>query len=244
MLTAAYQVYQCHVSYIYSKKCKGDVMIKMMRGMQLISLLMVVPIAVQFINYNEGSRESNVIEYDYILSESILYLLKILQSLLFYQFLFKFNQVELELLMMQDGIPTKKIVRRLNRFKMRTKITFAFIILLSIIFVVSYLICELQEIRIFGMQNTYTLVSKTIQLVLQTPINIYFIYLFVKFALLGMRITKIMNDDVYSVPVNLICALLGFIFSLNNMVDMFLYIYPYVQLYAEKGECWPVYPTV
>ena len=92
-------------------------------------------------------------------------------NLIFFKFLFKFHQVEIEMLIMggdsNGSIPTtKKVIKMLKRFNTRVILTFFSFLLLTVIFVVTYLVCELQEERIKGQPNSFTLYTKTTQIVL------------------------------------------------------------------------------
>ena len=57
---------------------------------------------------------------------------------------------------------------------MRTIMTFTAIFLALIVFTISYMVCEIQEVVYEKLQNTFTLVSKTIQLIIMTPVIVYF----------------------------------------------------------------------
>lgn len=129
----------------------------------------------------------------------------------------------------------------LSKLRKRTFITFCCITLMAITFMGSYLICEMQELRIKGAQNEYTFISKTIQLIVQTLVNEYFCFLAIKFCLLGMRMSKALREGENLTGPYTIFITLAILFNIHFMIDCFLYVYPYIMLYGKKEVCWPGY---
>ena len=66
--------------------------------MLLLQVLIIVPIACEYGIYFDNNGEYVPLGMPYIICESAIYLIVMLQNVVFYNFLFKFSQVEIELL--------------------------------------------------------------------------------------------------------------------------------------------------
>lgn len=62
---------------------------------------MIIPIAFEYSWYIDNKGKYIPIGYAYISCESLIYLIGMLQNIVFYNFLFKFSQVEIELQIIQ-----------------------------------------------------------------------------------------------------------------------------------------------
>lgn len=58
-------------------------------------------------------------------------------------------------------------------------------------YVVSYLVCELLEVKQGEAegQTDFTIIAKTIQIIVQTPLEMYFSYLTIKFYKMGLYLS-------------------------------------------------------
>lgn len=75
---------------------------------------------------------------------------------------------------------------KLHYQRIRIYITILSLLIAIIVFVVSYFVCEILEIIEESAQTDFTLIAKTIQLIVSTPINMFFCYLVVKFYKMGI----------------------------------------------------------
>ena len=117
-------------------------------------------------------------------------------------------------------------------------ITMVAIVLISLSYMINYMICEMQEIWQETGNNTFTFITKTFQLIFQSPINGYFIYLSLYFNRMGQRYFRILNiTNHQSCILNVLtCFLIIYYF-----IDSFFYVYPYIALYIARKECWSNY---
>ena len=130
--------------------------------------------------------------------------------------------------------------------KWRISYTFTSLIIAIVVYIISYLACELYENLQSVQQNDYTLISKTIQLMVATPINIFYCILIVKFCKMAIYLQQTMNGlerpDPFTKAVLISVAL---IFILHYIADIFLYTYPYIILYGYQvtfTRIWAAYP--
>ena len=98
----------------------------------------------------------------YILCETAIYLIGMLQILVFFKFMFKFQQVEIELQIVEKSISSDLVLLMLYKLKMRIYFAFCSLIIAITVFVVSYMICELLELESNGNATEFTLIAKTI----------------------------------------------------------------------------------
>ena len=68
-------------------------------------------------------------------------------------------------------------------------------------------------------------------MIIFTPINMYFIYLVIKFCLMGLRLYGLVNDKPSSKVVKSIFIAIGSIFVMHYQIDIFLYLYPFIYRY-------------
>ena len=120
-------------------------MIRLYKLMMIVNVLMVVPFAVEAVRYRKQGIKPPL-DMVYIICETAIYLLGILMSSILYLFLFKIKQVELELLIIEKNLDVKTILQMIAKLRRRIRITFSAIAIGSLVFVVSYMYCEIQEL--------------------------------------------------------------------------------------------------
>ena len=105
----------------------------------------------------------------------------------------------------------------------------------TIVYIVSYMICELNEVKHHGAANQFTFVSKTIQILLATPIYIFYSFLIVKFCKMSIYLYKRMSGlEEADRAAKVILITIAVIFIIHYLMDVFYYVYPYILLNAYK----------
>ena len=95
------------------------------------------------------------------------------------------------------------------------------------------------EVRYDGAQTDFTLISKTIQMIVETPVNIYFSYLIIKFCIMSIRLHKTMDGlEKADTTVAVIFTSVAVLFVLHYLLNIFLYAFPFVTLYFYESPYW------
>ena len=111
------------------------------------------------------------------------------------------------------------------------------------VFILSYMICEMLEIKYDGGQTDFTLIAKTIQIIVATPINIYFGYLVIKFCIMSIYLQKTMNGlEKPDALAKAIFITIAVMLLLHFTFDSFMVYFPYITLYGYRQEYWRGYP--
>lgn len=152
--------------------------------------------------------------------------------------MFKFQKVEIELLAFYKDITVEHVLVKLRKLKFMTRITFGYLTVTCFVYVFSYLVCEMTEI--IGGEDSeqikyLTKISKTLQIVIQTPFYLYLIFLTLKFSKMTMYLHKKFNglDELHTSMKTLI-IMISLTFILNYLLDVALYTYPFIELTIQK----------
>ena len=145
ILTVVYIVYQRYINWKYSQIVSGPTIAMLTRLMQWLQVMAVVALFLEWIFYYNTTTDVDYapvwVDFMYAICEMVLYVVDGLQSLLLFTFLFKFKQVEIEILMQLED--PKTILKMLKKLKIRVRTTVISIFALIVFFSLSYMICEL-----------------------------------------------------------------------------------------------------
>ena len=98
VLIVAYLAFQERVLCIYRQKCEGHAIKSIFRQMQFLQFAMLVVITSEYIIFYGVDDQSEVIDRpENVVCESLIIILNVLQNLIFFKFMFKFQKVEIEL---------------------------------------------------------------------------------------------------------------------------------------------------
>lgn len=68
--------------------------------------------------------------------------------------------------MLENGLKTAEMMIKLKKIRLRVILTFSLLFVGSIIYLISYVVCEMQELIFEELHNQFTAVSKTVQLII------------------------------------------------------------------------------
>lgn len=247
-LVVTYVVIQSYVLHYYSSMCKGKIILGQMRQMQLLQMLMIIPIIIEYIIYYDNNGQYVPLGVGYVLCETAIYTIGLLQNIVLFNFMFKFEQVKIELLIVKEFIEPDHIMLKLYQLKMRIFITFTCLFIAITTYTVSYLVCELLEVKQSKIDGEYltdfTIIAKTIQLIIQTPLEIFFCYLTIKFCNMGIYLSQMIYGlDMPDRRTKILLYLFAVIFILHYIIEVFMYIFPYIYLYGLQTTFWEGYPS-
>lgn len=116
--------------------------------MQVLQFLTLLIVTFEYVHH-EIYEMSEVDHWKpHIFMESLLLLLYVLQNLVFFKFMFKFNKVEIELKAFYEQITLEQVMAKLYKLKVRVRVTFGIFFLACLFYVISYLICEVVEMNL------------------------------------------------------------------------------------------------
>ena len=115
--------------------------------MKILQILMVIPFTFEYIIYFDNQGKYVPLGVGYVLCETAIYSIGLLQNLVLFNFMFKFEKVEIELVIVKDYIDPSQVMLMLYQLKMRISITFTCLMTAIVTYVVSYLVCELLEVN-------------------------------------------------------------------------------------------------